>query len=159
MAQRIKEEDIGLPAIEPEHHFVKVSRQMLPTDLVPSSDYAALQKREGILDGVGVDIPNDVDLFAMVDGFVLLSLDRSLLHCSWVGWEVIGHQDIEILANILADELSEGAGPHVLSMEETKFTIALPKTDNDLLGRFRFGHRDAFLPSANIGFVHFNCAV
>ena len=54
-AQRVNEQIGILPAIEAECHLVQVKGEMLRADLVPRSNDAALQEREGGLDGVGRD--------------------------------------------------------------------------------------------------------
>ena len=46
VAQRIKEQSVGLSTIEPKCHLVQVGREMLRADAMPCAHNAALEQRE-----------------------------------------------------------------------------------------------------------------
>ena len=80
MTQGIQEQIGILPAIEPESHFVKISRKMFCADLVPRSHNAAFQKRESGLDCIGMNIALHINAVLMPDGLVLFGRDSGLVN-------------------------------------------------------------------------------
>ena len=160
MTQGIQKQRAALPAIEPERHFVQVSREVLGGNAVPRSDYASLQERERVLNGIGMNIAINIDLGLMLDGLVFVGQGQSL-HCGRVGCEFIGHDYVNIRANIVADELRQSSALGILGMEETEFSAALPNADDYLLGGFAESRfvLVTTLNAANIGFVNFDSTI
>lgn len=158
MTQGIQEQVGIFSAIEPEGHFFAVGLEMLCADFMPSSQDAALQKREGGFDSVGMNIALYVDVEFVPDGFVPSVLTEMLRGAS-VGVEVIGKENFDIFTDILADVLFERAAFHVRRMEKAQIPAALPDADYVLFvvpsGLFSFASIDA----ADKGFVHFDFAV
>jgi hypothetical protein len=62
MTQRIQKQVSVLPAVESELHLFQIDRQLFRADMVPCSHYSSLEKRGAILNGVGVNISNYVEL-------------------------------------------------------------------------------------------------
>lgn len=61
----------------------------------------------------------------------------------------------DIIANVLADVLFHRSALHIVSVEESQFTLTLPDADNDFLVR-RSASGPAVSATADIGFVHFD---
>lgn len=100
MAQRIHEQIGFVAAVEPKRHLFEVGREMLRADFVPRSNDAALQKREGRLNGVRVNIPVNVNLLGVRDSLVLRSVNSSVNHGLRVGCEVIRDNYLYIAGNL-----------------------------------------------------------
>jgi len=154
MTQSINEQ-IGLvAAIESERHFFAVGLKMLGADTMPTSDDAALEKRERGFNGVRVDVALGVDAEFVTDSFVPAVL-ADMLCCALVSAPIVGVQDVHVLADILADVLFERARLRVFGMEESQIAAALTDADNDfLVVVFCFASFPPIL-AANIRFVHF----
>ena len=125
MTQRVQEQIGVLPAVEAEFHLCKIGREMLCADSMPRANDAAFQKRKGILHGVGVDVPINVDLGLVLDRFVTVSHGNTL-HGSRIGIEFVGHDYIHVCTDILLDELCQRPALNVISMKETQIAAALP---------------------------------
>jgi len=159
VAKRIKEKRMRLPTIEAETHFVKIGCEMLCTDPMPCSNNAALQKRESGFDCVGMNVTVNIDFRAVLDSFVFLGSDRSLFHCEGVGTEIVGHNHVNIFRDVLANEHCQRARLHILSMEESHITAALPQSDHDFLFRSSTTKASTAPATADIGFIHFYRAI
>ena len=59
-----------LPIVEPELKFRKVERQIFSTDFMVSAYNAALQQAPEILNAVRMDIALNVNMIAMLNGFM-----------------------------------------------------------------------------------------
>ncbi len=75
MTQSVDKQIGILAAIEPESHFVQISREMLCGDAMPRSDDAALEQRERGFNGVRMNLAVNVNL-----RFVL---NRLVPICEW----------------------------------------------------------------------------
>jgi hypothetical protein len=116
ITERIQEQVTILSAIEPEAHFFEVGRQMLCTHMMPSSAHATLEQREGVFDGIRVNVTSrDVHVSAVIDGLVFFSTNASPLHCEWIGPIVIGHD--HVFADVLRNVFRESTRFHVFGME------------------------------------------
>jgi hypothetical protein len=127
---------------------------MFSTDSMPRSQNTALEKAECRFNGVGVNVALDVYPLIVTDGFVLI-LFAKMPRRSLVEVQIIGHQNVHVIANIFADVLLQGSRSRIFGVEETQFTLPLSDTDYDFfVGRTA----SAFSVSAtaNIGFVHFD---
>ena len=133
---------------------------MLRANTMPRSHDAALQKREGVLYGVRVNVAHDVDLAAVIDYFVFFGrVNASALHGERIGNEIIGHNHVHIFADILADVLRQCPGLHITGMEQAKLAVALAYADDGFLVVFsKFDAAPARLP-ADVRFVHFYFAI
>src|SRR6266481_360778 len=69
--QCVTEKKRVLAIVEAPGHFVKVSGKMLRRNTMPCSHNPALEKREGGLHGVCVDVTLHVDASLVFDAFVL----------------------------------------------------------------------------------------
>lgn len=130
MPQGIQEQVLPVAPIEPELHFGKVGRKMLRANLVPRTDDAALQEREGVFYGIGMYLPVNINLATVIDRFVPI---RKLSHCLGVGAEIIRNNDLNILADIVLDVLTKSAGFDILRLEKPDGTATLSQADNNLL--------------------------
>lgn len=158
MTQSIHEQIGILPTIEAEGHFGAVGLQMLRADSMPSSHDAALQERECRFHGVGMRVSLDVNFQTVADCLVALRISQVLCGAS-VGIEIIGHENVHILADIFADVARKCAGLNICRMEKAEFSAALSDSDNNL---FFSRVRPTALTvayTANVGFVHFHRAV
>ncbi len=162
MAQCVDEQIGILPTVETEGHFVQIGLQMLGADLVPRSHNPALQKRERRFHGISRDtctvLISCVFFGAVVDGF-MLSLDASVCHDVLIASPIVGHQDFQVLTDILFEVLSESAGTGVGRVKETEIAFALSDTDNNLLGFHGSLDTLTALAATYVGFVHFDCTV
>ena len=131
--QRLKKQRVRVPAIEAERHLIQVGRKMLCRDLVPRSNDATFQQREGGFDAVRCHVTPDVDASRVLDCLVLASVDPRLHHGLGVALPLIRHHDFDILTDVLFDELGKGPGLDILSLEEAELTAALFDADHDLL--------------------------
>ncbi len=159
MAQSINKQIGAVPAIEAELHLCEVSGQMLSADLVPRSDNAALQEREGRFDCVSRDasaiLVSGVFLGSVVDGFVSV-----LSNGGFIGGQFVSDDYVYVGANVLLDVLRQRSLTSIFGVEETNIAAALTDSDNDLflsiLAPMLF---EVALLSANIRFVHLDRAV
>jgi hypothetical protein len=90
------------------------------TDSMPRSHDAALQQRERRLNGVGVNVTDNLDMAAVFDGLVPCSWDPAALHCEGIGRKVIRHNHVHILTDVLSDILGNRSRLHVFSVELAK---------------------------------------
>src|SRR5437879_2044581 len=127
MAQGVQEQVRPLPPIKTKLHLFQVGPEMLRGNLMPRPHDAALEKRERGLNRVGVDVAHDVCTLAMLDSLEVFL--PSLFHGDGVRRKIVTDNDFHILADILADVLSEGSRLGVFRMEEPQIAVAL--TDGD----------------------------
>src|SRR2546430_534369 len=102
MTQCIQEQIGVFPAVETKLHLLQVSRKMFRADSVPCSDNPAFQQRECGLDSVRMNISANINLIFVANGFVLVGFTS---HCEWVCWMFIGHDYVNIFADVLRDDL------------------------------------------------------
>src|SRR5947209_4617029 len=114
MTQGIQEQIGTLPSIEAKLHLFQIGSEMLGAESVPRSHDSALEKRECRFDGVGVNVPHDIDAAAMLDSLVVLV--SSLLNGYRIRGCVVGHNHIYIFADIFADELRQCSGLRIARM-------------------------------------------
>src|SRR5437660_5459913 len=131
MTQGIYETIGGLPSIQAQLHLFQVGRKMLGANPVPRSGDAALEKREGGFDGVGVNIAHDVHARTVVNLFVVRPLGLS--HGGIVRGCIIGEDNFDILRDVLADVLCERSAFGIAGMEEAEIAIALADADDYFL--------------------------
>jgi len=159
MTQSVNEQIGVLAAIEAKGHFVQVGGEMLCGDAMPSSNDAAFEQRERRFDGVGMDVPVNVNLGLVLDGLVL-PLERRITQGRGVGIEFICHDDIYIFANALSDILCQRSSLHILSMEEAEIATALPDANNDLLFAVSVsGFAVSSLACTDVSFIYFDSTV
>src|SRR5260370_29125726 len=99
-----------IAAIEPEIHFFQISRQVFRADMVPCSHYSALKQREGVLNRVCVDVPNYVDLCAVIDGPVLILVDSGCNHGFGITSPIVSDNSTHVHAHAILDVLCESLG-------------------------------------------------
>src|SRR5260370_32872303 len=133
MTQGILEKHVVLPAIEAEGHFFQISGKMFRGDFVPRSRDTALQKREGIFDGVCVHFTRNVHPAAVIDGLVPISTKPSIHHRSWIADPIVSDKHVRIWADVFADVLSKGRSFSVFHMEKQQLPAALTDTKDDVL--------------------------
>jgi hypothetical protein len=159
MTQSINKQGGTLAAIESETHLFQVGGEMLCADAMPRSHNAALEQREGILNGVRVDISHDIDLAAMIDGLVLFCWNASAIHGVGIGHKIIRHNHVNILADVLSDELRDGSSLGIAGMKKSHFAVPLPDSEYDFFvipARLVSASPDL---SADIGFVYLYDAI
>lgn len=157
MPQRVNEQIGSLPAIESEAHFFAVGLEMLRADFMPSPNNAALEQGKGRFDCVGVDVTLHVDSELVHDGLVSLVLSQ-MPRSAAILPQVVRHQHVYIIADVLADVLFERAAFYVRCMKETKLTLPLA----DANYHFLVDRSASALPvstTANVGFVHLDCSI
>lgn len=159
MAQGIQEQVRILAAIKAEAHLFAVGLEMLGANLVPRSYDPALEQRESGFDSVCVDVALGVDVKFVANRFVA-SILAKMLCCAAVGSPVIGIENLNIFAQVLADVLFESAALRILGVKEAKIAATLPDADYDLLVVVRPGVSSAVAHlAANESFVHLDLAV
>ena len=153
MSERIQEQIRFFSAIEPEAHFFEVGRKMFCADMVPSAHHPALKERESVFDSVRVNVSNDIDFFGVIDCLVFGRWHACPFDCGWIGRVIIGKDHVHVFADILADVLGHCLGLDVFGMKQSKFSVALPNPNDDLLV-FR---ASALVASpTDVGFIHLN---
>jgi len=132
MAQGVNEQIGILPAVEAEGHFVQVGLQMLGAEFVPRSHDAALEQRECRFYSVDVDVSSISDVFlgAVVHRFVLA---LKFTHSFRVGAEIIGHDHVNILRNVLLDVSRQSSALSIFRVKESQITVALANTNDAFL--------------------------
>lgn len=157
MAQGVNEQIGAITAIKAKAHLVQVGLQVLGAEAMPRSDDAALQERKCGLDGIGVNVGSDANIFlrAVVDGFMPRLADRLA-----IGAVFVGHDYVNVFGDIVLNELRQRATLGVFRVEETHRAAALTNAENNLLiavSETRLAM--TLLMSTNIGFVHFDSTV
>ena len=157
MTKSVEEQIRPLPAIKAELHLFQIGREMLGANPVPRSGDAALEKREGGFDGVGVNVPHDIHAGTVVNFLVVGPL--SLSHGGIVRGRIIRENDFHVLADILADVLRERSALSISRMEEAEIAIALANADHYFLVVEPCDMSFSFDLAANVGNVHLYFAV
>lgn len=159
MTHSVNKQVGAVATVEAETHLVQVGLQMLGADAVPCSYDSALQKREGGFDCVGMNVSVNVDLRFVFDG-LMLGGHSDTLHGGRVGVQFVGYDYLYIVAHVLSNIVRQSSTLHVLSVEESQSSAALPDANNDLLvGIPVSGLAVGVLLSADVGFVHFDSTV
>ena len=129
MTQGIQKQCRRLPAIEAEGHLIQVGSEMLRADLVPASDNSTLQQGECGFNGIGMNVTANIHVVFVLDGFVLSSLDTRFNHCGDVARIFVGHDDINIRADVFLDVLRKRSRLNVGSVKKPEFYAALTNSD------------------------------
>ena len=130
---------------------------MLRTDSMPRSENTALKQAEGRFDGIGVNVALNVNSELVHDPLVFLAMSCSTCRAS-ILVQIVGHQDFNVIGDILSDVLFKGSGANIVSVEESQFALTLPNADHDFLVA-RPTPALAVAPTADVGFVHFDNAI
>src|ERR1700733_9193770 len=130
MTQGVQEQSGLVAPIKSERHFFAVGLKMFRTQSVPATHNAALQQRECRLNRICVDVAFCVDA-EFVPNRLVPSVFAEMLRRAPVGVEIVGEQDVNVLADILADVLFEGATLNIFGVVESKIAAALTNADND----------------------------
>src|SRR5271157_5457783 len=156
MTQCVDEQIGVLPTVKSESHFVQVGLQMLGADFVPCSDDAALEQREGRFDAVRVNVSSEPDIFSgdMVHSFVL-----EIAYSFRVSTEVVGHNHVNILRNVLLNVPCQSSALGILGVKETQFAAPLANTNDAFLMVTPAHPLATALYSAHIGFIHFDSTI
>ena len=159
MAQCVDEQIRILPTIEAKGHFVQVSREVFCADLVPCTDDAALEQREGRFHGIRMNIAVNVDFGLVFDRLVALGHVDTLHGCG-VGVEFIRHNYFNVRAHVLLDVLRQRAALDIPRVKESQIAATLPDAHNDLLvGIAVPGLAVGVLLPADVGFIDFDRSV
>lgn len=158
MAQGVEEQIGTFPAIKPELHLFEIGREMLRAESVPCSSKAAFEEREGGLDGIGVNVSDDVAASAVIDRLVTVRFAEAL-HGEFVRYVVIGIDHIYVLADILTNKLGECSRLRILSVKEPQITVALADTDHYFFVIQASDFAFAAIPSAKVRNVNFDLAI
>jgi hypothetical protein len=156
---RIAEQVRILPVVEAPCHLIEIGLQMLRRDFVPSSNNASLEQTESTLDCVGIDVPTHVNVAAVVDGFVLAAMDSGFNHGFRVGSEVVGDDHVYVCADVFLDVLRQCSALNIAGMKETQIAPTLPDANDHLFPIALSDLAVAMGLSADVGFVHLDCAV
>jgi len=155
MPEGILKERVTFPSIKSEGHFFQVRGEMFDGDVVPRSHDAALQKREGIFDSVGMDVSTHVDSPAVADGLMAISTESRFHHCFWVANPIVRDNHFCALTDVLADVLGKCSRFGVFDMKKPHISAALSYANDDFFpGQMRA--TSTALLATNIGFVHFD---
>src|ERR1019366_905426 len=158
MEQSVEEQIGTVSAVEAEAHLVQIGLQMLGAYLVPTSHDAALEQRECGLNSVRVNVGSEANiLFPRVIHSLMFVTADSLL----IGRKFIGHDHINIAADVLLDVPRQSSGLGILSVEKTQIAITLPNPDDHLFRVALTAPAASItaLLSADIGFVHLDSTV
>jgi len=134
---------------------------MFGADSMPRTHDTAFEKGKSGFDRVGMDVSHNVDMAAVLNGLVLGSRHSRSFHSEGIRSEIVGHNNFNIFADILTDELCNCSGFHIACVEHTKIAIALSDPDYDFLVSSAPGLSLGLTASgfsANIGFVHLDSA-
>src|SRR5271165_767493 len=104
---------------------------MLCGNFMPCSDDAALQQTEGALDCVGVNVSIHVATETVVN-LAMLILELTT-HRSVVGGEIVGHDEFDIIRDVLVNDFVERAGLDIAYASEAQFSATLPNPNHDFL--------------------------
>src|SRR6266478_2896599 len=118
MTQCINKQIGALPAIESKLHLFEVGREMLCAEPVPCSHDAALEKREGGFNRIGVNVAHDVHAGTVVNLLVVCPL--GFPHGGIVCGRIVSEDYFHVLGNVLADILSERPTFRVSGMEKSE---------------------------------------
>lgn len=153
MTQRIEEQIGAIPTIEPEAHFFQVGWKMLRGNFVPSADDAALEQGKGRLNGIGVNVSNDI-LFGVADGL----MELLLVHGEGIGIDLrfIGDDYFHIFANVVCHDLADSLRSGGINVEQSQFAAALADADDYLFVETR---KAATGLATNVGFIDLKNAV
>lgn len=158
MSQCVQEQIGFIAPIKSERHFFEVGLQMFCTDSVPRSDDTALEQRERGLNRIGVDVPLGVDM-ELVPNRLVLSFFPKMLCCAPVSLEVIGIQNFNVLAQILANVLFKSAAFDIFGMKESQVAATFADTDDDFLVVETCALPLVPVLSADVGFIHLHFSV
>ena len=130
---------------------------MLYADLVERADDGALEQAPDVLDPVGVDVPTDPFVFAVVDGL----MPRVMVMDTQVGAEFIRVDRFGFVLDVFFDELVQCALLYIGDVLESDLPVALQRTSNPhaLVGSGTAMPTALFpvpFPSSNHRFVNFN---
>lgn len=130
MAQSINEQIGTLPAVEAKLHFFQVGLKMLCADLVPRPYDSTLKQRECGFNRVcrnrEVILNPNIFFGSVIDGFMFVSPD-----CLLICGEIVGHDHLNIIADVSLNVLLEGSSFRIFSVKESQFPIALTYTDDN----------------------------
>jgi len=157
MTQGVQKQVGILSAIESEGHLSAIGLQMLRADLMPRSDNAALQEREGRLDGIGMDVPVHIDAEAVPDCLVLCLYSHAPCHAA-IEVVIVREQYIQVLTDVLADKLFERSARYIFRMEESQIAAALPDADYGFFLGATPANPRPVSATADVGFIYFNLA-
>jgi hypothetical protein len=156
MPQGVEEQIGAFPSIKAEFHLFEVGCQMFRADVMPGPSDPPLEKRKGILYGVGMDIVDDINLRAVVDRLVLALMDSGFNHRLGISNPIVRNDFVQIHTHAVFQVFCERLRLRVLGVEEPQLATALSDADDN----FRLGSVRAtstVLDAANVGFVHFDC--
>jgi len=157
MTQSIHEQIRPLPAIEAKLHLFEIGREMLGANPVPRSHDAALEKREGGFNRIGVNVSHDIHARTVINLFVIRSF--GFPHGRFVRGCIISENNFHVLADILADVLRERSTFGVSGVEEAEIAIALADAYHYLFVVHASDTAFAFVPSADVSNVHLDLAI
>ena len=157
MTQRIDKQIGPPPAIETKLHLFEIGREMLCTESVPCSHDAAFEKRESGFDGIGVNIPHDIDTTAVLNRLVVFV--SGLLDGYGVSGCVIRHNHVHILADIFANEFRERSCLCITGMKEAQIAIALANAEHYFFVIHAGDAALSFVHATDVGSVHFHYAI
>ena len=103
---------------------------MLCADTMPSTNNTALEKGEGGLNRVSVNVALDVNSHAVSDRLVS-AIFADLTSSTPVGLVIVGKKHINIVSDILSDVSLKCSRRNIVSVKESEIAPALPDTDYD----------------------------
>lgn len=158
MSKRIEKQIRILPTVESEGHFGAIGLEMLRANFMPRSENPALQKGECGFNSIGMNVAFYVDVQFVSDGFVP-PVPAKMFRRAPVSVEIVRKENLDIFADIFADEFFQRAAFHVRCVEKAKVAAALPDADDVLFivpsGLLAF----AAIHTADERLVHFDFAI
>lgn len=156
--QRVAEQERVLSVLESPRHLVEIGLQVLCRNPMPRSDDATLQKREGRLNRIRVEVAIYILFRTVIHDMMLLRGHRGFSHRGRVGHEIIGHDYVNVSRDVVADVLRQRSALGIFSMKESKFSPALADSDYNFLRLLAVVHTLADFLSTHIGLVNLACA-
>src|ERR1700689_2510580 len=120
---------------------------MFSVHLMPRADNAALQKREGRLNCVRVNVTMGI-LSSVIDRFVFLFL--YLVEGVRIDSRFVGKNDFHRSADVCGNDLGDYSGLGRFRMDQAKIPVAFPDADDYVLDRTRTP-ASGFAP--DVGFI------
>jgi len=113
--ERIAEKIRVFAVVEPEAHFVEVSREMLRRDFMPRSHDTALQEAESRFYGIGVNVSMRV-FFGVVNRVMLFN--RKLFQHIRVNHGLVREHYFNVTADIRVNNLAHGLSFGIVSPDQ-----------------------------------------
>ena len=124
---------------------------------MPCSNNPALEQAKSGFYGIGMNVATNVDFVLVAHGLMGAASESSFHHSFWIGGPFVGHNHVNMSADIFLDVLGEGSRSCVFGVKEPQLAATLTDTDNDLFVVLKAAPSSDSL-ATDIGFIHLNLA-